>query len=88
MPVPECSPPEAASPIIEQKLPIITRDVLQSYFLCKLKGHLKLMGERGSPSDYETLMAELRATLSQEAAEKLVARLDESVVARDITITT
>lgn len=88
MPVPGCSPPEPASPIIEQKLAIITRDILQSHLLCKVKGYLKLMGERGSPCDYETLMTELRATLSQGTAEKLTVRLDESDVARDITITT
>ena len=49
MPVPESSPPEPASPDIEQKSPVITRDILQSYLLCKVKGHLKLMAERGSP---------------------------------------
>src|SRR5262245_57804497 len=87
MPVPECSPPEPASPIIEQKPPIITRDILQSYLLCKMKAHLMLMGERGSPCDYETLMTELRANLSQGAAEKLAVRLDESHVAREIKIT-
>jgi hypothetical protein len=74
MPVPECSPSEPASPLVEDKPPIITRNVLQSYLLCKLKGHLKLMGERGSPCDYETLMTELRATLAKEAAEKLAVR--------------
>src|SRR5262245_46536907 len=87
MPVPECSPPEPASPSIERKSPVITRETLHSYLLCKVKGHLKLITERGSPSDYETLMAELRATLSQGAAEKLAIRLDESDVARDIKIT-
>src|SRR5262245_27083009 len=88
MPVPECSPPEPANPIIEQKTPVITTDILYSYLLCKVKGHLKLKGERGSPSDYETLTAELRDTLSQGAAERLAVRLDESDVARDIKITT
>jgi predicted RecB family nuclease len=88
MPVPECSPPEPASPFIKQKTPLITRDILQGYLLCKVKGHLKLIGERDSPCDYETLMADLRATLSQGAAEELAVRLDESDVARDITITT
>jgi hypothetical protein len=74
--------------VIEQKPPIITRDVLQSYLLCKVKGHLKLMGERGSPCDYETLMTELRATVAKGAADKLASRLGEPDVARDISITT
>jgi predicted RecB family nuclease len=88
MPVPEYSPPEPGGPGIEQKSPVITRDVLQSYLACKVKGHLKLMAKRGSLCDYETLMTELRATVSQRAAEKLAVPLDESVVARDIKITT
>jgi hypothetical protein len=88
MPVPEYSPPEPASPDIEQKSPLITRDILQSYLLCRVKGHLKLMAERGSPCDYETLMTELKATVSQRADEKLAVPLDESDVVRDIKITT
>jgi predicted RecB family nuclease len=88
MPVPEYSPPEPASPGIEQKSPVITRDILQSHLLCKVKGHLMIMGEGGSPCDYETLMTELRTSVAKGAAEKLAVRLGESEVARDITITT
>jgi predicted RecB family nuclease len=86
--VPECTPPEPTSPIIEEKAPVITREILRSYLLCKVKGHLKLMGERGSPSDYETLMTELKTSLTQGAAEKLAARQAETDVARQIRITT
>jgi predicted RecB family nuclease len=87
MPVPECTPAEPTSAAIE-KAPVITREILQSYLLCKLKGHLKLMEERGTPSDYETLMTELRASLALGAAEKLAVRLGERDVARDTRITT
>src|SRR5262245_46299617 len=88
MPVPEYSPHEAASPIIEQKTLVVTREALHSYLLCKVKGYLKLIGERGSPCDYETLMTELRSTVAKGAADKLAARLGEPGAARDIRITT
>ena len=80
--------PEPVRPIVEEKKPLITRDILQSYLLCKLKGHLKLKGESGSPSDYETLMTGLRAVVAKEAAEKLAARQAKPDVARDVRITT
>ena len=38
MTVPECTPPEPASPNVEEKTPVITREVLQSYLLCRVKG--------------------------------------------------
>jgi len=34
----------------------ITRDILESYLHCKLKGHFKLTGQQGSKCDYETLL--------------------------------
>ena len=43
--------------------PIITGEVLEGYLNCKLKGYLKLKGERGTRSDYETLMTALRDDL-------------------------
>jgi predicted RecB family nuclease len=88
MTVPERTPPDPAGPIVQEETPVITREVLQSYLLCKLKGHLKLKGQTGSPSDYETMMTRLRAKVAKGAAEKLAARRAESDVARDITITT
>jgi hypothetical protein len=30
----------------------ITREVLESHLNCKYKGHLKLLGEQGTKSDY------------------------------------
>jgi predicted RecB family nuclease len=88
MPDPHRTPPEPDTRIVEKKTTIITREVFQSYLLCKLKGHLKLMGEPGSPSDYETMMTRLRAGVANGAAEKLGARQTAPEVARDIRITT
>src|SRR5438067_1600728 len=34
----------------------ITREVLESHLKCRYKGYLKLVGERGSFSDYELLL--------------------------------
>ena len=87
-PFPNARLPSRPARSSTRRRPCITRDILQSYLLCKVKGHLKLLGERGSPCDYETLMTELRAKLAQGAAEKLAVRLDESDVVRDIKITT
>lgn len=42
----------------------ITKDVLESYLNCKYKGYLKLTGQQGTKSDYETLLTEMRAAVS------------------------
>jgi hypothetical protein len=86
MPVPDLTPPVPVSPIIEWKMPVITRETVQSYLLCKVKGHLKLIGERGTLSDYETLMTELRASLAHRAADKLVASQSERDVLRGLSV--
>ena len=65
----------------------ITREVLESHLKCRYKGHLKLAGERGSPSDYELLLAEAREQVRQAATEKLLARHGEGEVLRDCTAT-
>src|SRR3954453_712095 len=55
----------------------ITNEVVEGYLACKTKGHLKLAGEAGTPSDYGA-MALATARSSREAAlAKLVARLGE-----------
>ena len=56
MPVPEFTSTETNSPIVEKKTPVITREILQSYLLCKVKGHLKLMGETAGPAHTNILM--------------------------------
>ena len=52
----------------------ITREVLENHLKCRYKGHLKLAGERGGPSDYELLLTEAREWVRQAATEKLLAR--------------
>jgi hypothetical protein len=34
--VPECTPPEAANSVIEERTPAITREILQSYLLLRV----------------------------------------------------
>ena len=70
---------------VRRHLPI-TREILESYLNCKLKGHLKLKGDRGTKSDYETLMAEVRVEQAKRASEKLVARQKEGEVLRGIEV--
>jgi predicted RecB family nuclease len=65
----------------------ITREVLESYLKCRYKGHLKLAGERGNPSDYELLLAEARERVRKAATEKLLARHGEGEVLRHCTAT-
>ena len=68
--------------------PIITGEVLEGYLNCKLKGYLRLKGERGTKSDYETLMTALRDDLRAGAYEKLLARHAGADVLRGVKIET
>ncbi len=68
--------------------PRITKEVLEGYLNCKLKGYLKLKGERGTRSDYETLMTALRDDLRARAYEKLLARHAGAAVLRGVKIET
>ena len=45
----------------------ITRDIIESYLNCKYKGHLKLTGESGTPSDYEAMTTAARQASREEA---------------------
>jgi predicted RecB family nuclease len=65
----------------------ITRDVLESYLNCRYKGHLKLAGERGTPSDYETMTTAARQASREEALAKLVARFGEGDSCRGVSVT-
>src|SRR5262245_35697704 len=65
----------------------ITRDVLESYLNCKFKGHLKLTGQQGTRSDYETLLAEMRAEVRLAAIEKILASLPGEEIPRNIPLT-
>ena len=65
----------------------ITRDVLESYLNCKFKGHLKLTGQQGTKSDYETLLTEIRAEVRLAAIEKILARHPGEEIPRNIPLT-
>jgi predicted RecB family nuclease len=56
----------------------ITRDIIESYLNCKYKGHLKLAGESGTHSDYETMTTAARRASREEAVARLVARFPDT----------
>src|SRR5216684_2374574 len=66
----------------------ITRDILESYLNCKYKGHLKLTGQQGTKSDYETLLTEMRAEVRLAAIDKILASRPEEAIPRNIPLTT
>jgi predicted RecB family nuclease len=66
----------------------ITRDILESHLHCKLKGHLKLIGQQGSKCDYETLLTERRAEVRLAAIDKILARHAGEEIPRNIPLTT
>jgi predicted RecB family nuclease len=70
-----------------RKTVTITRDVLESYLNCKYKGHLKLVGERGTPSDFEAMAIETRQASREAAVAKLVARFGEGGDCRGKAVT-
>lgn len=64
----------------------ITTDILESYLQCRYKGHLKLVGERGTPSDYEQLMKVSREHVQRAARKNLLARYEGSEPLRNTTL--
>jgi predicted RecB family nuclease len=65
----------------------ITRDIIESYLNCKYKGHLKLAGQQGMRSDYETMATVARASSREQAVARLVARFGEGDAYRGMTVT-
>jgi len=66
----------------------ITRDVLESNLNCKYKGNLKLTGQQGTKSDYETLLTEMRAEVRLAAIDKIIARHPGEEIPRNIPLST
>jgi predicted RecB family nuclease len=64
----------------------ITRDIIESYLNCKYKGHLKLAGESGTPSDYEAMTTAARQASRGEAVAKLAARFGEGDAGRGTVV--
>jgi predicted RecB family nuclease len=66
----------------------ITRNIIESYLNCKYKGHLKLAGEIGTPSDYETMTTGARTSSREQAIARLVVRFGEGNTCGETTLTT
>jgi predicted RecB family nuclease len=64
----------------------ITRVIIESYLNCKYKGHLKLTGESGTQSDYETMTNAAKASSREQAVARLVARFGEGDACRGTTV--
>ena len=65
----------------------ITNEILEAYLNCKTKGHLKLVGEICTKSDYEA-MTEAASRASRELSlAGIVARYGESSACRGTAIT-
>src|SRR3954447_19945804 len=65
----------------------ITRDVLESHLQCRYKGYLKLLGQRGSKSDYETMLRQLKEQVKLNAVEKLLALSEHGETIKDVSLT-
>jgi len=66
----------------------ITGDVLESYVSCAYKSYLKLMGQQGVTSDYESLLAATRDEVRHNAIDKISAHNQENHVASNLILTT
>lgn len=84
-PFPSVPPPVTSG--AEGRPSSITREILESYLVCKTKAHLKLNGERGVKSDYAVLFNETGAKVRNRADKNLTSRHKPEEVIRDIGIT-
>jgi predicted RecB family nuclease len=64
----------------------ITKEVLEAHLNCKFKGHLKLVGEVGTRTDYEAMTTAARAASREQAIAKLVARSGEEATCVGTTV--
>jgi hypothetical protein len=65
----------------------ITADVLASHLRCKYKGYLKLVGENGVKSEYETRVATIGHGFRQKAIHTLLTSKGNAEAARDPILT-
>ncbi len=65
----------------------ITTEILESYLQCRYKSYLKLVGELGTPSDYERLLQGERARVRLMAIDKLLNQYGASEILRSLTMT-
>jgi predicted RecB family nuclease len=61
----------------------ITRDVLESHLACRYKGHLKLAGQQGSKSNYESWLTDLRSREKVGSIANLIAHHREREIIRE-----
>src|SRR5262245_58236465 len=87
MSIPDQQSPSSSAPGGEGGVSLITRDILEAYLNCKYKGYCKLIGQTGTPSEYEALMKEIRQELHQRAYEGLVRRYRDEEILRGPLIT-
>jgi hypothetical protein len=79
--------PGRASPGRRLMAPIVDGEVVEAFLRCPLKAHLKLIGERGCPSDYAQLLARRREPVRRSAAERLVSETSGRDVPRGVEAT-
>jgi hypothetical protein len=65
----------------------ITRYIIESYLNCKYKGHLKLAGEGGTKSDYETMTTATKEASREATLIKLIARCGGGDACRGMSVT-
>ena len=51
----------------------ITRNIIEAFLNCKYEGHLKLTGQKGVQSDYQTLLATSRDAVRRSAFDRISA---------------
>src|SRR5947207_15371886 len=64
----------------------ITTEVVENHLRCKYKARLKLAGEQGRRSDYESILATSREQVRLRAVVKLLQRHGADGVAQAVTL--
>ena len=65
----------------------LTWDIIESYLNCKYKGHLKLTGASGTPSDYEAMTTAAKVSSREQALTRLAARFGEGAAGQLAAVT-
>ena len=66
----------------------ISRDILESYLNCRLKGHFKLTGQQGTKCDYELLRTEMRDEVRRIGINKILSSHSSKTIPRNVELTT
>jgi predicted RecB family nuclease len=64
----------------------ITNEVLEGYFACKFKAHLKLSGQHGTISEYECMLNEARTNATDVCAREIVFEYETAQVVKSIFV--